>query len=64
MEQDPIFIRMNIAHYQAMLTLDLDDEERSLLKRLLAEAGEDLRKAATSCNSEPEGVGQHSFAPT
>jgi len=56
MEQDPIIIRMNIAHYQAMLMLDLDDEERSLLKRLLAEAREDLRRAASFCNGEPERV--------
>jgi hypothetical protein len=33
-------INLNIAHYQAMLKLDIDDEKRSTVARLLAEAGE------------------------
>jgi hypothetical protein len=33
---------MNIAHYGAMLALDLDDNERSVVSRLLAEARENL----------------------
>ena len=36
--EDPIFIRMNISHYCAMLKLDLDEEDRAILTRLLAEA--------------------------
>jgi hypothetical protein len=31
-------IKTNIAHYQAMLRLDIDDEKRSAVERLLAEA--------------------------
>jgi hypothetical protein len=33
---------MNISHYGALLRLDLDDDERSIVKRLLAEAKESL----------------------
>ena len=35
-------IKLNIAHYQAMLKLDLDDEKRSVIEQLLAEAEEVL----------------------
>jgi hypothetical protein len=35
-------IKANIAHYQAMLKLDIDDEKRSAVDRLLAEAEEVL----------------------
>ncbi|HXP06627.1 MAG TPA: hypothetical protein VN808_21110 [Stellaceae bacterium] len=31
-------VKLNIAHYQEMLELDLDDEKRSAVERLLAEA--------------------------
>jgi hypothetical protein len=31
-------INLNIAHYQAMLKLDIDDEKRPTVARLLAEA--------------------------
>jgi hypothetical protein len=35
-------IKLHIAHYQAMLKLDNDDEKRSTVARLLAEAEEVL----------------------
>jgi hypothetical protein len=38
MTEEPIIIEMNIAHYGAMLKLNLDDENRSIVKHLLAEA--------------------------
>ena len=31
-------VKLNIAHYQAMLKLDIDIERRSVVERLLAEA--------------------------
>ena len=42
MTEEPIIIRMNIAHYGAMLKLELSDEKRSILQQLLAEANENL----------------------
>lgn len=42
MTEAPTIIQMNIAHYRAMLKLDLNDEKRSLIERLLAEAKKDL----------------------
>jgi hypothetical protein len=39
---EQFIIKLNIAHYQAMLKLDIDDEKRSTLERLLAEAEEVL----------------------
>jgi len=54
MERDPIILRMNIAHYLAMLRLNLDDEERSLLTRLLAGAREDLLRATNSNHAEQQ----------
>jgi hypothetical protein len=47
MTEDPIIIRMNIAHYEAMLKLDIGDEKRSIAERLLAEAKRDLALATT-----------------
>lgn len=53
MTEEPTIIRMNIAHYGEMLKLDLDDEKRSVLERLLAEAKEHLVQAFAerNCNS-------------
>jgi hypothetical protein len=53
MTEEPIIVRMNIAHYGEMLKLDLGDENRSVLERLLAEAKEHLMQAAAerNCNS-------------
>ena len=42
MTEEPVIIEMSIAHYGALLRLDLDDDERSIVKRLLAEAKESL----------------------
>jgi hypothetical protein len=38
MTAEPIIIAMNIAHYGAMLKLDLDDENHSIVARSLTEA--------------------------
>jgi hypothetical protein len=40
--EEPVIIEMSIAHYGALLRLDLDDDKRSIVKRLLAEAKESL----------------------
>lgn len=37
-DDERYIIKLNIAHYQAMLKLDIDDGKRSTVKRLLAEA--------------------------
>lgn len=42
MTEEPVIIQMTIAHYRAMLKLDLDDKRRSTVARLLAEAEEHL----------------------
>jgi hypothetical protein len=42
MTEEPIILQMTIAHYGAMLKLDLDDNRRSMVERLLAEAEEHL----------------------
>ncbi len=41
-DDEQFIIKLNIAHYQAMLRLDIDDEKRSAVARLLAEAEEVL----------------------
>ena len=43
--EDPTIIQMNIAHYEALLKLDMDDGRRSVVERLLAEAKDDLALA-------------------
>ena len=42
MTEEPVIIQMNVARYEAMLRLGLDDDKRSVLKRLLAEAKANL----------------------
>lgn len=42
MTEEPAIIEMNIARYESLLNLDLDDGKRSLVTRLLAEAKEGL----------------------
>jgi len=37
-----VIIERNIAHYEGMLRLDLDDKERSIVERWLTEAQEKL----------------------
>ena len=44
-EEDPFIIRMNIAHYETMLKLDIDARKRSAVKRLLHDAEADLLEA-------------------
>ena len=41
-DDERFIIKLNIAHYQAMLKLDIDDEKRSTIERLLAEADDVL----------------------
>jgi hypothetical protein len=42
MTEESEIIQMNIAHYQTILKLDMDDEKRSVVERLLVEAERDL----------------------
>jgi hypothetical protein len=37
-------IKLNVTHYQAILKLDIDDEKRSTVERLLAEAEQALAR--------------------
>jgi hypothetical protein len=55
MTEEPSILQMNITHYRKLLKLDLDDEKRSVVERLLAEANEHLVLAAVegSRNSFP-----------
>ena len=41
-DDERFIIKLNIAHYQAMLKLDIDDEKRSTIGRLLAKADDVL----------------------
>jgi hypothetical protein len=43
--KEPIILQMNISHYSALLELDLDDEKRAIVQRLLAEAEQNLALA-------------------
>jgi hypothetical protein len=45
MTEDPFTIQLNIDHYRAHLKLDMDEEKRSIIERLLAEARTDLAEA-------------------
>jgi hypothetical protein len=58
MQEDPLFIRRDISHYEAMLKLRMADENRATLMRLLVEAERELA-AATG-----RGEGQTSSAAT
>lgn len=49
MTEDPYIIKTNIAHYRALLQLDISEEKRQQVKRLLAAALADLQ-AATAPN--------------
>ena len=48
MTEEPVIIQMHIAHYREILKLDLDNEKRSIVERLLAEAKRDLAVARDS----------------
>jgi hypothetical protein len=48
MEEDPILIGMNISHYLALLTLDMDDQHRLIIEKLLGEARMDLVQATNT----------------
>lgn len=41
-DDDRFIIKLNIAHYQAMLKLDINDLKRSTVERLVEEAEEVL----------------------
>ena len=45
MTENPQIIQMNIAHYQALLKLNMGDEKRSVIERLLTKAREDLAES-------------------
>ena len=54
--EDPLFLRLTIAHYRALLGTRLADSARSNLQQLLADAETDLarvsaRRLATSPHS-------------
>ena len=53
MSEDPIFIRMSISHYGAMLKLKLDVEDRATVIGLREEAERRLTKAKVSANDFP-----------
>ena len=57
MTEDLVVIERNIAHYGGILTFDLDEKERSIVKRLLAEAEETL--AAAMASRPQRGSGSH-----
>ena len=40
--EDPAIVAMNVSHYRELLKLDMADEQRSQIKRLLAKASEEL----------------------
>jgi two-component system, chemotaxis family, protein-glutamate methylesterase/glutaminase len=46
MMEEPVFIRRRISHYGALSKLDLNDENRATIARLLAEAERELEVAA------------------
>ena len=47
-EYDPRIIKMNIAHFEAMLMLKLESTKRSVIERLLLEAQRDLALTVTA----------------
>ena len=51
MKEEPIIIQMNIAHYGALLKLELSAEKRSVVERLLAEAQANLELATSDGGS-------------
>jgi hypothetical protein len=52
MTDDPYIIRINIAHYRALLKLDMNDGKRSIVERLLAESRADLARAIESSKDQ------------
>lgn len=48
MMENPVIIQMNIAHYRALLKLDMDDIKRRTVEQLLAEANRELILARES----------------
>jgi len=48
MVEKPYLIRMNIAHYKALLKLDLDERKRTAIEQLLAETEEALALAVAA----------------
>jgi hypothetical protein len=53
-EYDPRIIKMNIAHFEAMLMLKLEDTKRSVIEGLLLEARKDLALAAVPARPAAE----------
>lgn len=48
MTDAPYITRLNIAHFRASLKLEMDNNKRSIIERLLAEASEALAMTAES----------------
>ena len=46
--ESPRIILLNIAHYETLLKLDIDDGKRAVVTRLLAEARKDLARTAVT----------------
>ncbi|HYM71482.1 MAG TPA: hypothetical protein VET89_00775 [Stellaceae bacterium] len=56
MTTDELYIvKTNIANFQAMLKLDISDEKRFIIKRLLAEAEEELADLKAASASAQKG---------
>ena len=47
-EDDPRIIKMNVAHFEAMLMLKLESTKRSVIEGLLLEARRDLALTAAA----------------
>ena len=48
--EDPEIIRLNIEHYRHLLKLDLSEQQRRTVTRLLAESEQGLAEASSSEN--------------
>ncbi len=46
--ESPAIIRLNIAHYEALLEINIDDKKRSAVTRLIEEAKAKLKIATNS----------------
>jgi hypothetical protein len=58
MAEEPIFIRMNISYYGAMLKLKMDEEDRATVTRLQAEAEQKLATCPPCRLGDGEGDGR------
>ena len=54
-DDERYIIKLNIAHYQAMLKLGIDDEKRATIEQLLAEARDVLAEDSMAEDSKEQG---------